>query len=170
MGVTASGIVYPDPSDVPRRQDLQDLATTAEAAISTLPRPFASRGLMANQALPISTFTEVLWTNEVDPPVGITYSAGKFTVGLAGRYFFMCAARISGTGGNRRIVRALRNGQELGRVEAAPALATGTTAPVASVIKCVSGDALSFEAWQDSAAAQNITAQSSLVTITWMGG
>lgn len=33
MGTTSLGIYYPDPSGVPKRQDFQDIATTANAAI-----------------------------------------------------------------------------------------------------------------------------------------
>ncbi|MFJ9313808.1 hypothetical protein ACIRN4_06405 [Pimelobacter simplex] len=33
MGTTSLGIYYPDPSGVPKRQDFQDMATTANAAI-----------------------------------------------------------------------------------------------------------------------------------------
>lgn len=35
MGTTSLGIYYPDPSGVPKRQDIQDLATTTNAAILT---------------------------------------------------------------------------------------------------------------------------------------
>lgn len=36
MGTTSKGIIYPDPSGVPRRQDLQDLATSADTAIPSI--------------------------------------------------------------------------------------------------------------------------------------
>lgn len=34
MGTTSLGIAFPDPSEPPRRQDLEDLATSADAAIA----------------------------------------------------------------------------------------------------------------------------------------
>lgn len=35
MALTPRGIYYPDPSGVPKRQDLQDMATTADTALGT---------------------------------------------------------------------------------------------------------------------------------------
>lgn len=75
MGTTPRGIVYPDPSSQPRRQDLEDLALSTDAAIvpiggQTEVELFSASGLGSGNAISINVlfpeaFEEIptVWAN-----------------------------------------------------------------------------------------------------------
>lgn len=81
MGTTPGGIVYPDPSAVPSRQALEDLAVSVDSALETVvasvaaTAPFTTTAVVERTAGGLVTmrggFTRAGWSSSTFEPAGL---------------------------------------------------------------------------------------------------
>lgn len=132
-------------------------------------RAFARRTRSTSQTIPNTAWTTVTWPNEADVSVGITYSAGVFTVPADGRYCVLSqlAYDTPNTTG-QRVIRLRRNSDVIVQSTQVIPNATYPALPQFSItLTCSAGDQLYVETYQSSGANRTagVAAESSTISI-----
>jgi len=130
--------------------------------------PFTSRFRSTTQTLTDATFTNIVWSDDVET-TGIGYANGVFTAQRPGRYLVSAGVTFSGDATGRRIIRVTVNGTAVKRSEVAVGTADQRGLDISTIQRLAVGDTVAIQGFENSAPTTVAGQENTNVQITWLG-